>query len=126
MNADDNTPKLPAQEKPITSHRNPLVKRIRRLRQKKHRQREGAFFVEGLRVVLSAFESDARLDTVVYNTDMLTSELALRALLEQQARGVNCVRLSADLFQHISDRDHPVGLGAGWRRGHFPGSAGCC
>ena len=43
----------------ITSHRNPLVKRIRALERKKQRQEEGAFYVEGIRVVLSALEREA-------------------------------------------------------------------
>ena len=38
----------------ITSFSNPLVKRIKRFRQKKYRERESAYFVEGLRVVMSA------------------------------------------------------------------------
>ena len=43
----------------ITSFSNPLVKRVKRLRQKKYRQQEGLFFVEGLRLVLSALEAKA-------------------------------------------------------------------
>jgi len=112
MNAEDKSPQLPGQDLCITSYRNPLVKRIRRLRRKKYRQKESAFFVEGLRVVLSAFESGVPLDTVVYNSEQLRSELAREALLEQLARGVHCVPLSADVFHYISDRDQPVGLGA--------------
>ncbi len=38
-------------EQVITSTANPLIKRIRALEQRKHREAEGAFFVEGIRPV---------------------------------------------------------------------------
>ncbi|HSM56078.1 MAG TPA: RNA methyltransferase [Candidatus Sulfomarinibacteraceae bacterium] len=96
----------------ITSHRNPLVKRIKKLRRKKHRQEEGAFFIEGIRVVLTALEQEAPVDTIVYAPSLLTSEVALAALAEQKAQGAKVVELAEDVFQTISDRDNPVGLGA--------------
>lgn len=96
----------------ITSFRNPLVKRIKRLRQKKYRQEEGAFFVEGLRPVLSAVESGAPVETIVYATDLLHSPVAWGMIRDQEAGGRACVELAADVFASISERDHPVGLGA--------------
>jgi TrmH family RNA methyltransferase len=96
----------------ITSSSNPLIKRIKRLRQKKYRQQEESFFAEGLRVVLAAVEHGAPIDTIVYSRELLTSKIALDALAGQQAAGTQCVELSPRLFQTISDRDNPVGLGA--------------
>lgn len=96
----------------ITSHRNPLVKRIKKLRRKKYRQEEGAFFIEGIRVVLTALEQKAPVETIVYAPALLTSQVALAALSEQKAQGANVVEVSEDVFQAISDRDNPVGLGA--------------
>ena len=96
----------------ITSFRNPLVKRIKKLRRRKYRRREGAFFVEGIRVVLSAFEHRAPLETVVYASDLLTSDVAREALAAQRAAGTELVELSPEVFASISERDNPVGLGA--------------
>jgi TrmH family RNA methyltransferase len=96
----------------ITSHRNPLVKRIRKLRQKKYRQREGAFFIEGIRVVLTALEQGAPMDTIVYAPDLLTSNVALEAVEAQRAAGQAVVAVSADVFGSLSERENPVGLGA--------------
>lgn len=96
----------------ITSFSNPLIKRIKRLRQKKYRQQEEAFFAEGLRVVLAAVEHGATIDTIVYSRELLTSKIALDMIAEQGAAGTRCVELSPRLFQTISDRDNPVGLGA--------------
>jgi TrmH family RNA methyltransferase len=96
----------------ITSSSNPLIKRIKRLRQKKYRQQEGVFFAEGLRVVLAAVEHGAAIETIVYSRELLTSKIALDMLAEQEAAGTRCEELSPRLFQTISDRDNPVGLGA--------------
>jgi TrmH family RNA methyltransferase len=96
----------------ITSHQNPLIKRIRRLRQKKYRQREGAFFIEGLRIVLSAIEAQSKIDRLVYSPELLTSEAGWAAVKGQQERGGTAVPVSGELFRKISSRDNPMGLGA--------------
>ena len=96
----------------ITSAANPLIKRIKRLRRKKHRLQEGVFFAEGLRVVLSAVEAGAAIKTIVYSSELLTSKRAERTLAEQGAAGTACVEVAANLFRSISSRDNPAGLGA--------------
>ena len=96
----------------ISSFRNPLIKQIKRLRQKKYRQREGLFFVEGIRAVLTAVNHHATIATLIYAPDLLTSDIAYETLKEQEAQGIRCEAVTADLFQNISERDNPTGLGA--------------
>lgn len=96
----------------ISSHRNALVKRIRKLQQKKYREKEGAFFVEGIRIVLTALEQNAPVQTLVYAPDLLTSETALAVLEAQKQAGRDVVAMTADVFQTLSGRDNAVGLGA--------------
>ncbi len=96
----------------ITSFSNPLVKRIKRLRQKKYRALENAYFVEGLRTVISAVESGAPVEALVYSSELLDSTVAWQMITAQQDAGKTCVELSASVFKSISDRDNPVGLGA--------------
>ena len=96
----------------LTSFSNPLIKRIKRLQRKKHRQQEGVFYAEGLRVVLAAVDAGAPIETIVYSSELLTSRRAWQMLTEQQAAGTACVEVAANLFQSISSRDNPVGLGA--------------
>lgn len=93
----------------ITSHNNPLVKRIKRLRMKKHRQREEAFFVEGLRVVASAVEAGAPIEAIVWCDELLTSDFGRNVLLTSSIRKHE---LSTSVFQGISERDNPTGIGA--------------
>ncbi len=96
----------------ITSFSNPLIRQIKKLRQKKYREQEQLHFAEGLRVVLSAIETGAGIETLVYSPELLTSERALEMLAEQEAAGTRCEGISASLFQSISGRDNPVGLAA--------------
>jgi len=96
----------------ISSTSNPQVKRIKRLRQKKYRVREHVFFIEGLRGVLSAVESRSKIDTIVYSSELLTSELALQVISEQKQDGIHCLEMSPAVFKSISTRERPVGLGA--------------
>ena len=93
----------------ITSTQNALVKRIRRLKQKKARVNEGCFFVEGLRVVASALEHGAQVERLIWCDKFLKSEFG-RGLINSAE--IPTVELSPNVFKAISDRDNPVGLGA--------------
>jgi RNA methyltransferase, TrmH family len=95
---------------PITSFRNPKVKYLRSLLQRKHREREGRFLVEGIRAVGEAFACGATVETLVYAPDLLVSERA-QALVEQM-EPVGRLILSGDVFRTLSDRDEPQGIAA--------------
>lgn len=96
----------------ITSFSNSLVKRIKQLRQKKQRQAEGVFFAEGLRVVLSALEHDAPVETLIVAPELLKSETARQAVEGHERKGGAVVQVAAAIFQSLSERDNPTGLGA--------------
>lgn len=96
----------------ITSTSNPLAKRARSLRQRKQRRREGVFFVEGPRVFLAAVDAGAAIETVIHAPKLLTSEPAHAAVERLRRAGVRCEEVSAAVFEWISDRDHPTGIGA--------------
>lgn len=96
----------------ITSFSNPLIRQIKKLRKKKYREKEQLHFAEGLRIVLTAIETGTGIETLVYSPELLTSELALHVLAEEEAAGTRCLAISATLFQSISGRDNPVGLAA--------------
>ncbi|HYO60451.1 MAG TPA: RNA methyltransferase [Actinomycetota bacterium] len=93
----------------ISSPSNPLLKRIRKLRQRKHRAEQGALFVEGIAPVWQAIDSGAAVEVVVTAPDLLTSEPA-RELLS--GLDVPVVEVTGDAFATIAERDHPAGLGA--------------
>ncbi len=94
----------------ITSLQNPRVKFLRSLRQRKYREREGCFLVEGIRAVEEALDCGAPVATLVYAPDLLVSERA-QALLERVEPGRR-LALSGDAFRSLSDREEPQGLAA--------------
>ncbi|HEX2196579.1 MAG TPA: TrmH family RNA methyltransferase, partial [Actinomycetota bacterium] len=93
----------------IASPSNPLLKRIRKLRQRKHRAAEGALFVEGIAPLWAAIDAGAALEVVVVAPDLLTSERA-RDLVSGLDAPV--ARVTAEAFESIAEREHPSGLGA--------------
>ena len=96
----------------ITSYRNPLIKRIKRLRQRKYRREERAFFVEGPRAFLAAVETNAPVEAVVYSRQLLRSEACYAAIEQLAARGVACEEVTAELFAGVAERENPAGIGA--------------
>jgi TrmH family RNA methyltransferase len=94
----------------ITSTRNPQVKRLRSLRLRKYRQREGCFLIEGIRIVEEALTCGAPVQTLVYAPDLLVSDRA-KALVEQVEPARRLI-LSGDVFRTLSDRDEPQGIAA--------------
>ncbi|MCA9941307.1 MAG: RNA methyltransferase [Anaerolineales bacterium] len=104
----------------ITSHRNTLVKRIKRLRQRKYRQQEQAFFVEGPRAFLAAVETGARVESVVYCRHFLRSEICYTTIAALERQGVPCLELSAEVFAAVAERENPAGIGAIITAAHTP------
>ncbi len=97
---------------PISSPGNPLLKRIRKLRRRKHRDAERALFVEGIAPVWQALDSGAEVEVLVTAPDLLTSEAARELVASCEGRGTRVVALTAEAFAGIAEREHPAGLGA--------------
>ncbi len=93
----------------ITSFSNPLIKRVRSLKHKKYRRREGCFWAEGIRSVLEALELGWDIETLVWAPDLLRSELARRVLDETSVRQVT---VSEPVYRHLTVSELPQGLGA--------------
>ena len=93
----------------ITSLQNPLVKRIRFLKKRKHRLREGCFWAEGIRNALQALELGWDIEALVWAPDMLRSDPALQAV---QRTSVKKVAVSRYVFEGMAVGENPQGLGA--------------
>lgn len=93
----------------ISSPSNPLLKRIRKLRQRKHRAAEHAAFVEGIAPVWAALDAGAAVEVVVVAPELLTSDRAREVVARLD---VPVAEVAADAFASIAERDNPAGLGA--------------
>jgi TrmH family RNA methyltransferase len=96
-------------EETIRSAQNPLVKRIRTIKSRKGRARERVCWVEGLAPVLEAIDAGWPIETLVLASDMLRSDAAASRLTTSDAP---IRHVSGEVFERISDRDGPTGLGA--------------
>lgn len=94
----------------ITGFSNPLVKRLRSLREKKHRKREGLFLAEGLRILAEARDAGVLPEILVFADDARPHALAETLIGETLAAGGDVVRTSADILSKISGKDNPQAL----------------
>lgn len=94
----------------ITSRANPKLKLIRALRQRKERDAAGLFIVEGITHVAAALQTGAPLEYVCYAPDLLVSSFARELIQAHAARGLPCYPVAADVFESISEKDHPAGI----------------
>lgn len=96
----------------IRSSANPLIKRLRLLGERKHREREGVFVVEGIQPVWQAVEAAAEIETLIVARPLLTSEAALAMVEQQGRRGVPLAEITPELFTSVASRERPSGLAA--------------
>lgn len=94
----------------ITGFSNPLVKRIRSLRDKKHRKRERLFLAEGLRILTEAREEGVIPDILFHATDAQLHPLAIELIDAVDAAGGEVVATTADILSKISGKDNPQTL----------------
>lgn len=90
----------------ITGFSNPLVKRVRSLRDKKYRRREGLFLAEGLRIMTEAREAGF-LPQMLFRAagrDSHALEIALEG--EVLRCGGDVIETSADILSKLSGKDN--------------------
>ncbi|MBO0661374.1 RNA methyltransferase [Jiella sp. MQZ9-1] len=106
---DDRGLAAPGRIKEIASAANPIVKDIRQLAQKRHREETGLFLVEGLKLVLDGLESGWELKTLVVSKAALQggSEVLTRVVSRAVAHGADVVEASAKVLEAIARRDNP-------------------
>lgn len=93
----------------ITSRDNPKIKRLRALQaDPKTRREEGAFVVEGVRLVEEALESKWAIDLLIHTADLGVQG---KALLEKvHERGLALEEVSEPVLQSVSDTQTPQGI----------------
>ena len=94
----------------ITSPANPKVKRLVRLRSRRHRDTEEAFLIEGFRELVRAVDSGTLVDELFVCEDLFlgTNEPALVDRIV--ATGTRLHRLAPTPFRKAAYRDRPEGL----------------
>jgi TrmH family RNA methyltransferase len=104
----------------IFSSKNPLIKQIRTLRQRKGRDETGLFLAEGIHHVGEAIGAGWGIERLVYAPDLLTSDFARALVDDQLLHGVHCAALTPELFGAIAEKENPQGVLAVVRQRHLP------
>lgn len=91
----------------IDSLSNPLVKRLRLLREKRHRRAEGLFLAEGLRIVTEAREVGVLPRWLFLTDEAAGHRLAADMVAAVLASGGEVVSTSAAVLAKLSGKDNP-------------------
>ena len=94
----------------LTNPRNPHIKQVRTLRQRKERDESGLLVVEGIRHVGEAVEAMAEVEYICYAPDLLESDFAYQLLEKQMALGRRCYALASDVFRSLAEKENPQGI----------------
>lgn len=109
--------------KKITSLANPLVKDIRALHQKKHRDETGLFIAEGQKLVRDAVDGGWPVEMLAYAASH-AGEAAIGALAaETKAGGGAVLEVSAQVLEKITRRENPQTVVGVFRQKLAPESA---
>ena len=91
----------------ITAFSNPLIKRMRMLRDKRRRREERLFLAEGLRILTEARE-EGHLPRYLFFTRDTSDHRLVQPLVEQtEASGGEAIETSADILSKLSGKDNP-------------------
>ncbi|WP_342251346.1 TrmH family RNA methyltransferase [Sphingomonas sp. OTU376] len=91
----------------ITAFSNPLIKRVRNLRDKKHRREEGLFLAEGLRILTEAHEAGRVPEYLFFSKDMAGHALVRTLVAATEAAGGWAVETNNDILSKLSGKDNP-------------------
>jgi TrmH family RNA methyltransferase len=91
----------------ITGFSNPLLKRVRALRDKKHRKAEGLFLAEGLRILTEALDAGHLPVMIWHAPESAAHPLVKKLVAATEAAGGNVYVTSPDLLAKISGKDNP-------------------
>jgi len=99
--------RAPGRVKEVTSLANPIIKDIRLLEKKRHRDETGTFLAEGMKLVIDAIENGWTIRTLIYakagRGQDNVEKLAARCL----AKGADVLIVSEKVLGAIARRDNP-------------------
>lgn len=94
----------------IESLKNPRVKHVVKLRDRRDREREGLFLIEGYRELLRALENDYPVQEVFYCTALWRGGNEQRLVDSLAAAGAELLETTEPVFRKMAYRDRPEGL----------------
>lgn len=91
----------------ITAFSNPLVKRVRSLREKRHRREEGLFLAEGLRILTEAREAGRIPRYIFFAAESAGHRLVRELVIATEVAGGEAIETDRDILHKLSGKDNP-------------------
>jgi RNA methyltransferase, TrmH family len=107
MTKDDNALPRRGQVKEVTSLANPIIKDIKALSQKKHREDTGLFIAEGLKLVIDALDTGWHIDTLIYAKSAKDKPLVEKVAARTVASGGLVLEVTEKVLSSVTRRDNP-------------------
>jgi TrmH family RNA methyltransferase len=104
----------------ITSRQNDKVKLARGLRERKTREVEGLFLIEGTFHIGTALEANAPIEYVLYATKLLRGDFAKQLINELAKTKTTILEVSQEILESLTDKENPQGMLAVARRSIVP------
>ncbi len=96
----------------ITAHSNPLIKRMRLLRDKRHRRAERLFLAEGLRILTEAHDAGRLPRWLFFARDTAEHPLVRLLVADVEKAGGEAIETTPDILSKLSGKDNPqAGVG---------------
>jgi TrmH family RNA methyltransferase len=109
MNMRNSETMRPGQVKEISSLANPVIKDIRALAMKKHRDETQTFMAEGLKLIIDALDLGWKLEILVVAKALAGNALADQTCARAVASGALVLQASENVIGSITRRDNPQG-----------------
>ena len=93
----------------ITSKDNDIVKNIKKLKDKKYRDEQSSYIIEGLKIISEAIEENAVIKKVVICEDYITNDTINSKVMYEIARH-ECIYVSKKVFDSITTVIAPQGI----------------
>jgi RNA methyltransferase, TrmH family len=104
----------------VRSSVNSVLDRIRRLSDRRERERTGLHFAEGLRPVLEALEASVPVETLLYSERLCWNSSAQKRVRLAARAGLPILRVTPEEFRTVSRTPRASGLGAVLRQQWTP------
>lgn len=93
----------------ISSKDNEIIKQIKKLKDKKYRDIENAYVIEGIKLVKEALQENAKIKQIVLCDDCEKAENISKELMYEIAKH-NCIYVTNKIFKYISEVQAPQGI----------------
>ncbi|MDQ2087330.1 RNA methyltransferase [Herbivorax sp. ANBcel31] len=94
----------------ISSNKNPAIKVLKSLKDKRHREAKNMYFIEGIRFVQEALKENVKIDKIFVSEKLEYTNGGKEMLKTIDKTKKDCFTLPHKLFKEISDTDSPQGI----------------